>query len=44
MIEEKWSKGESLPTDTSGALSVAIGFPASMEQAGKIQLEPCDGL
>ncbi|XP_051186861.1 ASI1-immunoprecipitated protein 2 isoform X2 [Lolium perenne] len=44
MVEEKWNKGESLPTDTSGVLSLAIAFPASKEQAGKMQSESCNGL
>ncbi|KAM0912614.1 hypothetical protein ACQ4PT_012689 [Festuca glaucescens] len=39
MVEEKRNKGESLPTDTSGVLSLAIAFPASTEQAGKMQSE-----
>ncbi|KAM0851073.1 hypothetical protein ACQ4PT_052660 [Festuca glaucescens] len=33
MIEEKRNKGESLPTDTSGVLSLAIAFPASKEKS-----------
>ncbi|XP_047047495.1 uncharacterized protein LOC124652519 isoform X2 [Lolium rigidum] len=44
MVEEKWNKGESLPTDTSGVLSLATAFPASKEQAGKMQSESCNGL
>lgn len=32
MVEEKWNKGDTLPIDMSGALSLSLAFPASKEQ------------